>query len=65
MRRSAEDNYIAELEAGALWGCRALRSLRLARNLLRALPTHALAPLRHLQTLYVHPSTDQIHAHGL
>uniref|UniRef100_A0A2H1WZC7 SFRICE_032408 n=1 Tax=Spodoptera frugiperda TaxID=7108 RepID=A0A2H1WZC7_SPOFR len=48
---SAEDNYIAELEAGALWGCRALRSLRLARNLLRALPTHALAPLRHLQTL--------------
>lgn len=48
-----EDNFISELEAGALWGCRALRTLRLARNLLRDVPTHALAPLHHLQTLYV------------
>lgn len=51
--RSAEDNYIAELEGGALRGCHALRTLRLARNLLRHVPTLALAPLRHLQTLYV------------
>lgn len=51
--RSAEDNFIPGLEAGALRGVRALRSLRLARNLLRDVPTHALAPLHHLQTLYV------------
>lgn len=50
-RRSAEDNSITELEADALSGARALRSLRLARNLLRAVPSSALAPLHHLQTL--------------
>nr|XP_037877287.1 follicle-stimulating hormone receptor isoform X2 [Bombyx mori] len=47
---SAEDNLISELEGGAV-GARGLRTLRLSRNLLRAVPTHALAPLHHLQTL--------------
>lgn len=41
---------ISELEGGAV-GARGLRTLRLSRNLLRAVPTHALAPLHHLQTL--------------
>ncbi|XP_013197746.2 lutropin-choriogonadotropic hormone receptor [Amyelois transitella] len=48
---SAEDNYISDLEEEDLSGCRSLRSLRLTRNLLRAVPAAALAPLRHLQTL--------------
>lgn len=44
---------ITELEAEALSGARALRTLRLARNLLRAVPASALAPLAHLQSLSV------------
>ncbi|XP_047027402.1 lutropin-choriogonadotropic hormone receptor [Helicoverpa zea] len=48
---SAEENALAALEGGALRGLRALRTLRLARNLLREVPARALAPLRHLQTL--------------
>lgn len=53
MCRSAEDNYLSSVEAGALSGARALRTLRLARNQLRDVPAHALAPLHRLQTLYV------------
>ncbi|CAH0663833.1 unnamed protein product [Chilo suppressalis] len=48
---SAEDNYLSEVEEGALSGARALRTLRLARNTLRHLPAHALAPLHRLQAL--------------
>ncbi|XP_053616142.1 lutropin-choriogonadotropic hormone receptor [Plodia interpunctella] len=47
---SAEDNYISDMSPEELGGVRQLRSLRLARNLLRLVPP-ALARLHHLQTL--------------
>lgn len=51
VRRSADDNMLTEVEDNALEALRALRSLRLARNLLRAPPAAALAPLTRLQYL--------------
>ncbi|KAI5631992.1 leucine rich repeat domain-containing protein [Phthorimaea operculella] len=48
---SAEDNLLSDLEESALSGLRSLRTLRLARNQLRALPAGALAGTPHLQVL--------------
>ncbi|XP_061716793.1 lutropin-choriogonadotropic hormone receptor isoform X1 [Cydia pomonella] len=48
---SADDNLLEEVEATALAGLRALRSLRLARNRLRAPPRAALAHTKRLDLL--------------
>ncbi|XP_026328106.1 leucine-rich repeat-containing G-protein coupled receptor 4-like [Hyposmocoma kahamanoa] len=48
---SADDNMLTEVEDNALEALRALRTLRLARNQLRAPPAAALAPLARLQYL--------------
>lgn len=55
--RSAEDNQLSEVEAGALAGARGLRVLRLARNRLRAPPTAALRHTSRLQALLVPPTS--------
>lgn len=51
VRRSADDNLMTEVEPSALEGLQSLRTLRLARNRLRAPPADALASLARLQYL--------------